>query len=204
MPDINVSLLYRGRVDIKTRHWEQLYRCLGILPVNSPSKCLQVEGGTQGVKEDTPDLLLPYWNQSSSFNEPCVYLFAHNPLNLCSVTAAWIQPAGEAEALAKTQTRKGWVKKKLCTTTQHDDLHDSLNPTWCVSVRGCVHLYMHVYVCMHLCVKVCVGAWVPMYVCACMYVCGAGGGCWVLFIVVYSYDSVLMGLQKHMTATSCQ
>ena len=72
--------------------------------------------------------------------------------------------------MAKNQTRKGWVKKKLCTSTQHDDMHKSLNPTWCVGVRGCVHLYMHVYVSMYLCVKVCVGAWVPLYVCACMCV----------------------------------
>lgn len=101
--------------------------------------------------------------------------------------------------MAKNLTREGWVKKKLCTITQHDDLRECLNPTWCVSLRGCAHLYMHVYVCMYLCVEVC-----QCVVCAYAYACGAAEGCWALFIVVYLYDSLLMQLQKHMTATSRQ
>lgn len=100
----------------------------------------------------------PNWIQSSSFNEPCVHLFAHSPLNLCTVTAAWIQPAGEAEAEAMNQTREGRVKKKLCTTKHHDDLHESLD----VSV-----VYMRfTWTCLYV------------FVFKCVCVCGAAGGCW--------------------------
>ena len=56
-----------------------------------------------------------------------------------------------------------------------------------------VHLlHKHVYVCIYVfkCVCVCVCVWSYRML-----------GC---FIVVYSYDSLLMQLQKHMTATTCK
>lgn len=148
----------------------QLYHCLGILWVNSPSKCLQ------GYLRPPP----PNWNQSSSFNEPCVHLFAYNPLNLCSVTAAWIQPAGEAKALAKTQTREVWVKNKL-------QPHSMI-----ICVKVSILLAVCVGVCICACMCICMFKRMCYIFYVCAYLCGAAVGCWAVSVLCI-----------HMTVCSC-
>lgn len=90
---------------------------------NAYKKTLSIALQDSSNKQTPPSVCRGYlqppplnWNQSSPFNEPCVHLFAHNPLNLCTVTAAWIQAAGAARDLAKTRV---WVKRKHSMMQNH-------------------------------------------------------------------------------------
>lgn len=74
-----------------------------LLPRDPPSVC-----------RDTSDHLLPI-GTNLPLSMSLVSISVYNPLNLCSVMAAWKQQAGKAQALAKTETREVWVK----TETAH-------------------------------------------------------------------------------------